>query len=89
MAKEMKRLSEKAYGALTVLKDINTGTMDQINAQGAEVVSGHFTALRSNGFVSTEKIDIACELCGNVKKGITVYTITEAGLAYVQEPLEA
>ena len=32
MAKEMKRLSEKGMVRLTVLKDINTGTTDQINA---------------------------------------------------------
>ena len=50
----------------------------------AEVVSGHFTALsKAMVLYQLKKIDIACELCGNVKKGITeIYTIiNEAGLA--------
>lgn len=80
-------LSPKAKDILEVLRTIKSGTMAEISANGAEgIVSGNFTALRVRGLVSTEKMPLVCECCGN-KKEVTVYTITEAGEAYV-EPTE-
>lgn len=84
MSKEVKLnpLSEKAKKILETLAVIKSGTMADIAAAGADgITSGHFTALRKRELVDTRKEDFTCSCCGHVKKGVTVYTITDAGYA--------